>query len=545
MIQNLTSYTQAAQWLRSKTRGELSVDSRRVKPGDAFVAWPGYAHDGRAFVRSAIDAGALACLVEEDGVKQFNKDWDAHEGIVASYKGLKAAGGFIADAYYEQPSSFVKVLAVTGTNGKTSITWWLSAALSRLGSRCGVIGTLGVGEVKASNAQDTTTELLNNFVANGLTTPDPLTLHQSLKAFKEGGIDFCALEASSIGIVEHRLNGTKINTAIFTNLSRDHLDYHKDMEDYWNAKSSLFDSSELVCAVINVDDPKGMELSERLNKRFDPKLTVIRVSELGRGDLNATEIMYPNERGGIGFQVNYKAPSIGADQDPPHPAQSARIDTNLVGRYNVSNLLCVIATLCQLGYSLEEVLKACEEIPPVAGRMQRINPNDSDNPVVIVDYAHTPDALEKALESLKPLAKRGAQLHCLVGCGGDRDKGKRPEMALVAFKNADKVMFTSDNPRTEQAQSIVEDMLKGIAGLGEISSFNNQQSPNQHKISVELDRALAIQKVIGQARSGDIVLLAGKGHEDYQDINGIKSPFSDVQQAKQALAKQDGRSNQL
>ena len=516
MIHNIITHTQAAQWLQAKTHAQLTVDSRRVKPGDAFVAWPGYAHDGRAFVQSAIDKGALACLVEAEGVEGFSANWN--ESLVASYKGLKEAGGLIADAYYEHPSKSVGVLAVTGTNGKTSIAWWLSAALSKLGSRCGVIGTLGVGEVQTSKREDSPLDLLKNFKANGLTTPDPLTLHQSLNAFKECGVQYCALEASSIGIVEHRLNGVRVNTAIFTNLSRDHLDYHSSMDDYWQAKSSLFDNSELVCAVINIDDPKGTELRDRLLKKNDPKLKIICISESGAGggDLNAHDIRYPNAKGGLGFKVSMKGGLGGAE--------SVVIETQLVGRYNVSNILCVLATLSHLGYELGEAAKVCAKLPPVAGRMQRINDNSSTDPIVIVDYAHTPDALEKALASLKPLTQLGGQLHCLIGCGGDRDSGKRPHMAQAAHANADKVIFTADNPRTEKAQSIIDEMLAGIAQL------------DNAKVSVEIDRAKAIGRLIHEARAGDIILLAGKGHEDYQDVNGVKISFSDVQQAEIALA---------
>ena len=205
-------------------------------------------------------------------------------------------------------------------------------------------------------------------------------------------------------------------------------------------------------------------------------------------------------------------------------AESVVIETQLVGRYNVSNILCVLATLSHLGYELGEAAKVCAKLPPVAGRMQRINDNSSTDPIVIVDYAHTPDALEKALASLKPLTQLGGQLHCLIGCGGDRDSGKRPHMAQAAHANADKVIFTADNPRTEKAQSIIDEMLAGIAQL------------DNAKVSVEIDRAKAIGRLIHEARAGDIILLAGKGHEDYQDVNGVKIPFSDVQQAEIALA---------
>ncbi len=514
MIQNLNNYTQAAQWLHSKSSGELTVDSRRAKPGDAFVAWPGYASDARAYVKSAIEQGAAACLVEQEGIEDFNENWNEHK--VASYSGLKTACGYIADAYYEHPSTTVKVLAVTGTNGKTSIAWWLSAALSKLDNRCGVIGTLGVGEVTVSTEENKVNVSFKDIEVNGLTTPDPLTLQRSLKRFKDHGIEYCAIEASSIGIAERRLSGTRINTAIFTNLSRDHLDYHKSMDDYWSAKSALFEMPGLVCAIINVDDPRGEELSRRLKAKNEAKLKIIQVSECGLGELNASEIIYPNTKGGLGFRVTFNSES-GINQ-------TALVDTQLVGRYNVSNLLCVIATLTQLGFDFESAVRACEGLPPVVGRMQRISESESTKPVVIVDYAHTPDALEKALMSLKPLTQRGGELHCLIGCGGDRDAGKRPEMAQVAYKHSDKVVFTADNPRTENPQSIMKEMLEGIAGF------------DQSKVVTELDRALAIKQIILQARAGDIVLLAGKGHENYQEINGNKTAFSDAEEAEKVLA---------
>ena len=515
MIQNLNNFEQAAHWLQSKTRGKLTVDSRQAEAGDAFIAWPGYAHDARAFVATAIDQGAVACLVEQEGIEDFNNNWN--ENKVASYRGLKTACGYIADAYYEHPSDSIKVLAVTGTNGKTSIAWWLSAALAKLETRCGVIGTLGVGEVSASIVKGKAKESLNNFEVNGLTTPDPLTLQKSLKQFKESGVQYCAIEASSIGIAEHRLGGTKINTAIFTNLSRDHLDYHKNMDDYWSAKSALFELPDLVCAVINVDDLKGKELSLRLKSKNDPKLKIIQISELGFGELNASEISYPNSKGGLGFKVSLKNESGNN--------QTALINTQLVGRYNVSNLLCVIATLTQLGFEFEKVVKACEDLPPVIGRMERIGEGGATQPIVIVDYAHTPDALEKALLSLRPLTQGGGELHCLIGCGGDRDSGKRPEMAQVAYKHSDKVIFTADNPRTENPQSIINEMLSGIAGL------------DTTKVVTEPSRSLAIEQLIQQAKDGDVVLLAGKGHENYQEINGVKNVFSDAEEAERVLAR--------
>jgi len=515
VISTLNTPIQAARWLQDKVRGDLSADSRRIKKGDGFVAWPGYAVDGRVFVQSALEQGANACLVEEEGIGLFSESVGRKESSVASYKGLKTDCGLIADEYYGRPSERLKVLAVTGTNGKTSIAWWVGSALELLGAKCFVIGTLGVGELPSAQEQDST-QVLSKFKPNGLTTPDPLTLQSSLREFKEKGYNYCALEASSIGIAEHRLSGTRIDTAIFSNLSRDHLDYHSSMEEYWRAKKSLFDWPNLKNAVINLDDPKGLELYEYLMLRKDLNLTLIGYGQHVKSDLKASEISYPNESGGLSFKVTYT--------DQISREQSGELVTQFVGLYNLSNLLAVIGAMCAQGHSLKEILAKCTRLSCVPGRMQRIESSRVGVPTVIVDYAHTPDALAKTLQSLIPLKEKiKGRLHCLIGCGGERDAGKRPLMAKFANEYADSVLLTSDNPRGESAQAIVDDMLRGIETL---------PSP---KIEVELDRALAITKIIDRARSEDIVLIAGKGHENYQDINGTRTPFSDAEHAKAAM----------
>jgi UDP-N-acetylmuramoyl-L-alanyl-D-glutamate--2,6-diaminopimelate ligase len=425
----------------------------------------------------------------------------------------------IADAYYDQPSQEVRVLAVTGTNGKTSVSWWLGAALSLLGQKCGVIGTFGVGEVNATAVSDESRELdqLAHFTPNGLTTPDPLTLQQSLAQFKESGAGYCALEASSIGIVEHRLSGTRIHAGIFTNLSRDHLDYHPSMQAYWEAKRALFDWPDLKLAIINVDDSHGLQLYELL-KDHRKDLRVIGFGESEHAQLKAQEVIYPNERGGLSFEICYS--------EEGQPLERGLLSTPFLGRYNVSNLLAVIALLRAEGFKLENVLSACANLPPVMGRMQRVKDTGSDAPCVVVDYAHTPDALEKALQSLKPIHQaQNGKLHCVVGCGGQRDPGKRPQMAKVASLLADCVTLTSDNPRAEQAQDIINDMLAGL------------DSNALHNTFVEIDRSKAIHQTIARAKRGDVVLIAGKGHENYQEINGVRTTFSDVLQAKAALRK--------
>ncbi|HYW58229.1 MAG TPA: UDP-N-acetylmuramoyl-L-alanyl-D-glutamate--2,6-diaminopimelate ligase [Polaromonas sp.] len=476
---------QAAAWLRQRVNGKLSTDSRQTKTGDGFIAWPGAATDGRRYVGDVLATGAGACLVEQEGVEAYGFT----DGRVATYAGLKGATALIADAYFEQPSKKLDVLAVTGTNGKTSTAWWLAQALEKLGRRCGVVGTLGVGQPGA-------------MVFNGMTTPDPVLLQQQLRRWVDDGYAACALEASSIGIAEHRLDATQIRVAIFTNFTQDHLDYHQNMQAYWDAKASLFAWPGLRAAVLNIDDEKGAELATALR---DSKLDLWTVSCAGPARLQAQAIVHG--RGALSFDV-------------VEGNARERISTGLVGQYNVSNLLGVIAALRASGFSLKAGVDACMQLQPVPGRMETIAL--PGRPLVVVDYAHTPDALDKVLDALKPVASdRGGKLWCVFGCGGDRDSRKRPLMAAAAEKHADRLVVTSDNPRSESPLSIIDQILAG---------FNDMAG-----VHVEVDRARAIAHAIGLAQAGDVVLIAGKGHENYQEIAGVKAPFSDKVQAEAAL----------
>ncbi len=490
----------AARWLAGRVRGGLSCDSRQVGEGDGFIAWPGAATDGRRFVPAALAQGAAACLVEAQGVDAFGfeaLDAGTAEGRVAAYDGLKAATGPIAAAYYEQPSERIDVLAVTGTNGKTTTAWWLAQALSQARAGrgqggCGVVGTLGVGQ--PPQVQHT-----------GLTTPDPVLMQGWFRRFADSGLTACAIEASSIGIVERRLDGTRIRVAVFTNFTQDHLDYHGTMEDYWDAKAALFRWPGLQAAVVNIDDAKGAELADLLRGGALDLWTVSCEGQPGEARLQALDIAYGDE--GLRFTV-----AEGADRQV--------LATRLIGQYNVANLLGVIAALRAVDVSLSEAVDACRALLPVPGRMECLH--RPGQPLVAVDYAHTPDALDKALAALRPLAaQRGGQLWCVFGCGGDRDATKRPLMAAVAEKNADRVVVTSDNPRGEKPEAIISQVLLGLA---------------QHEgVAVEADRAAAIALAIGEAAAQDVILLAGKGHEDYQEMAGVKRPFDDRVQAQQAL----------
>lgn len=486
MSPRLHTPQQAADWLRARVTGGLWTDSRKVAAGDGFIAWPGAAIDARRYVGDVLAAGAQACLVEDEG----SGGYGFADARVAAYPGLKAAAAPIAAAYFEEPSRQLQVVAVTGTNGKTSTTWWLAQALGKAGRKCGIVGTLGIGAPEA-------------MVFNGLTTPDPVLLQQELRRFVDEGFSACALEASSIGIAEHRLDATHIRVAVFTNFTQDHLDYHETMQAYWAAKMKLFGWPGLQAAVLNVDDDKGAELEAAL---ASSGLDVWTISIAGPARLRADAIEHARQ--GLVFDV-------------VEGAARYRMSTGMVGLYNVVNLLGVIAAMRALGLPLKDAVSACEGLLPVPGRMETMAVEGL--PLVVIDYAHTPDALEKVLTALRPVAQgRTGRLWCVFGCGGDRDATKRPLMAAVAQKNADQVVVTSDNPRSESAAAIISQILLGLTHCD--------------SVYVEADRALAIAQAIAQAQPGDVVLLAGKGHESYQEVGGVKHPFSDRTHAEAALA---------
>jgi UDP-N-acetylmuramoyl-L-alanyl-D-glutamate--2,6-diaminopimelate ligase len=491
-----------AHWLRERVTGELQCDSRRVRPGDAFVAWPGFATDGRRFVPAALQAGATAVLVEADGVGAFGFS----DERVRAVPGLKALAGPIASAYHGDPSASLDLVAFTGTNGKTSSAWWMAQLLNAVGRGCAVVGTLGIGRPPAPGERG------HALVPTGLTTPDPVLLQARLRGMVEQGLSACAIEASSIGLVEGRLNACQIRVAVFTNFTQDHLDFHRSMADYWEAKSRLFHWPGLTHAVVNVDDDQGMALDQALASR--PSLSRWSVGIERTARLMARDIRYTDH--GMRFEV------------VEHDVQGAVVDRadlalDLIGHYNVSNLLGVVGAARALGVSLADALRACAVLSPVPGRMEQV-PAVVGQPLVLVDYAHTPDALEKALRALQPLARqRGGALWAIAGCGGDRDPGKRPLMAAVAEREAQRVVLTSDNPRTEDPAAILRQMAVGLA--------------HPSLAQIEADRGQAIAQAVAAASPCDVLLIAGKGHEDYQEVMGVKRPFSDLEQARRALAQ--------
>lgn len=494
---------EASRWLRQRVTGDLRTDSRLVQSGDAFIAWPGAATDGRHFLDASLQQGAAACVLAQEG----SEPWQALGAQdraeqkmerMACMADLKAQTGLIASAFYEHPSQELDVLAVTGTNGKTSTTWWLAQALSSpvLRKPCGLVGTLGVG-------------LMPHLSSTGMTTPDPVLLQRQFREFADAGLKHCAIEASSIGLSEHRLVGTHIRVAVLTNFTQDHLDYHGSMDAYWTAKEALFQWPGLQSAVMNIDDPQGARLAAKLAAQG---LEVWTCSRQGPARLQARPI---DNSEGIAFEVI-------------EGSQVRSLRTALIGDYNIDNLLGVMGCLRALGISLDEAVQSCTFLTPVPGRMQRVAKLKTDVPLTVVDYAHTPDAIEKALVALRSMAQqRGGRLWCLLGCGGDRDPGKRPLMAAAAQTHADGVFLTSDNPRSESPQSILDDMRKGL------KHFDN--------VTIESDRVLAIHAVIDGAQDQDVVLVAGKGHETYQEIMGVRHPFSDAEIVQSALQRRAAR----
>jgi UDP-N-acetylmuramyl-tripeptide synthetase len=500
MIQ-LNNPTEAVNWLNAKVTGELRIDSRNIQPGDGFIAWPGAAVDGRQFVKNALQKGATACLVENSGLNVAEFDTITEQENVAGYSSLKSAIGLIASQAYNMPTRALNIVGITGTNGKTTTAWWLSQALQAVSdiqplalTKCFMVGTLGIG---VPNAVEST----------GLTTPDPILLQKKFREYVNNGFNYCAIEASSIGIEEHRLDGTDIKVAVFTNFTQDHLDYHGSMQAYWDAKLKLFQWSTLKAAIVNIDDVKGQELVVLLkDKNFNNKNIDIWTIAIGRpARLKAFDIQYSKN----GLQFNIR------END-----ETYLIETQFFGEYNVSNLLGVIATLRASGIDLQTCVEACKALTAVPGRMDVVA--NAGQPLVIVDYAHTPDALKQALVALRPVADmRGGKLICVFGCGGNRDTIKRPLMAQMAQTYADAVVVTADNSRLEKTETILNDIVAGFK--------------SQLNVTVEANRAMAIAKTIKKAHPTDVILIAGKGHENYQDESGIKTYFSDKEQALQTL----------
>ncbi|HEX8785412.1 MAG TPA: UDP-N-acetylmuramoyl-L-alanyl-D-glutamate--2,6-diaminopimelate ligase [Telluria sp.] len=493
------------QWIQAAAPGgRLASDSRRVRRGDVFFAYPGEAADGRNFIRAAVEQGAAAVVYDP---REFS--WDASLDVPhLAVTELKANAGPIAHAFYGQPDGAMFTVGVTGTNGKTSCALWTAQALAKLDETAAVIGTLGVGLVRGRAEPE--------FDATGYTTPDAVLLAGELAKLREAGARALAIEVSSIGLVEQRAAGMHFDVALFTNLTRDHLDYHGDMASYEAAKLKLFDWPGLKAAVVNLDDPAGLRIVAHLRAQH------AHVHVLGytlRGELEQ-----PAPEGVAMLRATgLRSRPSGTEFHLESEAGSAQARTRLVGHFNVSNALAVLGALLAKGVELRAALDAIESLVPAPGRMQQVGGQDA--PMVVIDYAHTPDALEKTLEALRQVAEdRGGQLWCVFGCGGDRDPGKRPQMGRIA-QLAEHVLVTSDNPRSEEPRTIIEQIVAGM-------SSNHPTSAYQ---AIE-DRAAAILSAVKHAAKPDVILLAGKGHEPYQEIKGRKIPFSDADHAALALS---------
>ncbi|WP_291988645.1 UDP-N-acetylmuramoyl-L-alanyl-D-glutamate--2,6-diaminopimelate ligase [Candidatus Accumulibacter sp. ACC007] len=466
----------------------VTDDSRQVAVGDLFLAYPGDLADGRSHIAAAIAAGACAVLWESPTAATADFVWNADWRIAnLPVHALRSFCGPLAHAVYGRPSERLSLIAVTGTNGKTSVTQWLAACHPR---SCALIGTLGAG-------------FPGQLAETGFTTPEATTLMRSLARFADEDAQACALEASSIGIAEGRLDGARVDVAVFTNLTHDHLDYHGTFAAYAEAKARLFSWPRLRLAVCNLDDPFGRELAAHSSATKVIGYTQQEASDGRQGTVRAQDV----EETIDGLRFRLCAPS-----------GRALVETGLLGRYNVANLLAVAAVLIDAGLTPKAVAERFAQLRSPAGRLEKIGGHNE--PLVVVDYAHTPDALGSALGALRAVATaRGAGLTVIFGCGGDRDRGKRPLMGAIAVERADRVVLTSDNPRGEDAQTILDEIRVA--------------APNAE---VLVDRGEAIRRTVLAAHPAEVVLIAGKGHESYQEMHGVRRPFSDAAQARAALA---------
>jgi UDP-N-acetylmuramoyl-L-alanyl-D-glutamate--2,6-diaminopimelate ligase len=450
----------------------LCMDSRRLRAGEAFVAVAGTARHGMEFAAEAQDRGA--CVVIHDGLAPA----PALRIPLVEVEGLGARLSRLAARFYHCPSDRLTLAGVTGTNGKTSTAHFIAQAWQRAGTPAGLIGTLGYGP-------------LHQLQPAGLTTPDPITVQRMLAECSDAGVENVAMEVSSHALQQGRCADVAFDVAVFTNLSRDHLDYHGSMERYAAAKRRLFTDCRPGFAVINADDAFGRSLISELAG----KLEVLAYGTNGGAELRATVMQMDSS----GMLLKFVS-----------PWGEGQVHTGLLGRFNVSNLLAAAGALALTGMPWQQLMHQAEMMSAVPGRMHCLG-GENGQPLVVVDFAHTPDALQQALNALR--AHLHGRLTCVFGCGGDRDRGKRPLMAAVVESLADRVVMTTDNPRGEPPQRIFDDMLSGMKSPG--------------SALVVSDRASAIRQAIADSQPGDIVLVAGKGHESYQEANGQRVPFSD------------------
>jgi UDP-N-acetylmuramoyl-L-alanyl-D-glutamate--2,6-diaminopimelate ligase len=463
----------------------LAIDSRKVQKGDLFFALNGQRTHGKAFIDDAISRGASVVLCEASMPRQESRQNIPVYGV----PGLKEMVGIIAERFYGEPSKSQFVIGVTGTNGKTSVCQFIAQALQK-DAACGVIGTLGNG-------------VFGQLEKGLYTTPDAVTLHTLLDDFHHDNVERVVMEVSSHGLELGRVAGVAFDVAVFTNLSHEHLDYHGDMKNYGLAKRRLFETKGLKYAVINIDDDYGRQLLTSL-----PAAVGTVSYGFGGGDVLPSLL-------GSELQLGIDGLSMHVESD----WGKGSLKVPLLGKFNAANLLAALGALLATGIEFDDALQRLSEVGSVAGRMEGYG-GDKGQPLVVVDYAHTPDALGQVLSALR--AHTEASLWCVFGCGGDRDQAKRPLMAAVAERLADHVMVTDDNPRTENAEVIVADILNGFS--------------NVDMVTVIADRAQAISKAVSSAAPGDVVLVAGKGHEEFQLVGEDCLPFSDALEVDRALA---------
>lgn len=467
----------------------IALDSRQVKANTLFIACRGEQYDGRSYINEAINNGAVAIIAEAEGA-------DAVLPLTSKISILRIPKlhqllGTIATRFYNDPTATLNVIGITGTNGKTSCSHFIARALQKHGKKCGIIGTLGMG-------------FPDQLITTNLTTPDALTLQREFAELKQQGAQAVAMEVSSHSLVQQRVNNIHFKIAVFTNLTRDHLDYHGSMENYAAAKQKLFEMPGLQYAVINVDDAYGQEYLKQLPGTVKPYGYSIADTTANIPLVRAKKIVLTAQ----GFHAQIES-----------PWGSGELKSQLLGRFNLSNLLAVLTTLLLLEIPINAALEYLAEMTMVPGRMQVLH--QANHPMVVVDYSHTPDALEKALIALREHCS--GKLWCVFGCGGERDRGKRPLMAQAAEKLSDHVIVTDDNPRRESSQAIIQEITEGF--------FNTNTA------TVIPDRRVAITHAIKSADKQDVILIAGKGHESYQIIGTEKLPFSDMDVAMEVLKK--------
>ena len=488
----------------------LSSDTRLLHPGDVFLAYSvgsgAGLSDNRAHIPKALELGVSLVLYQSD-------HWSENDHVQAraslgdtrcyAVPQLANIASEIANWWYDYPSHAMKIMGVTGTNGKTTVTHWLAQAFTK-SKKTAVFGTLGYGEI-------------GKLKTTGFTTPDASRVQRVLAELKSESIEYVAMEVSSHALEQRRVGDVEFKTAIFTNLSQDHLDYHGNMYEYARAKFELFRFPNLEHMIINIDDHVGRQWIEQVVQ--ETKATV-----WAYGSTESFAMLACQSRVKSVLIEQYEAIKSGVKLNCLVNGQSCALQLDLIGRFNVDNTMAVLACLLADEVPLETAMTLIKQLKSVPGRLEMINFNDTNHPLMVVDFAHTPDALEKVLEALKPIAKaRGGQLICVFGCGGNRDTGKRPIMGKIAALNANRVILTSDNPRTENPEDILQQIRQGV------------DTANQDKISIVPDRAFAILTSVKQSLPNDTVLVAGKGHESYQEIDGKQFAFSDQEHIRLAL----------